>query len=204
MKTIVFIDGENLRHKLAGVLVAHKRIKHGQELKTFDIKGLVKELLPEEGVPEIRYYGAKVRLLGKHKVTRDKTLAIIQQKRAWNSTLKQQSIFYVEAGVLQLRTDGYPNKTEYLVEKGVDVGLAVDMIVTALKHKVSNLVFLSSDADLLPAIRVLKAENVNVTYLAHESFILPSLSQFSSRTRTFTDQQILHYFDVLNHKKRVS
>ncbi|HTE22081.1 MAG TPA: NYN domain-containing protein [Candidatus Limnocylindria bacterium] len=202
MKTIVFIDGENLRHKLAEVLVKHRKIRDGQNLKKFDIRGFVEALVPEPQGLEIRYYGAKVKLAGKHKQTRQKTLAIIQQKRAWNSILKQQRVDYFETGALKVRSDGYPKNSEYLVEKGVDVGMAVDMIVAALKHNVRNIAFVSSDADLLPAVRVLKQEKIAVTYVAYESFVLPSLSQFSKKTRTFTDRQILKYFETHNPQKK--
>ena len=204
MKEVVFIDGENLRHKIAEVLVNRGRIKQGQALKGFNVRGLIEELVPESSKPEIRYYGAKVRLQGKQQRTRDKALAIIQQKRAWNSNLHKQRIIYLETGALQLRSDGYPNSTEYFIEKGVDVGLAVDMMLTALKYKVGRIILVSSDADLLPAVRALKQESISITYIAYEGFILPSLAQFSSATRTFTDQQILQHFDSDNPRKAKS
>lgn len=201
MKTIVFVDGENLRHRLAKTLITHKRIQDTQQLKKFDLKGLVTAILPEEADCDIRYYGAKVRRVGLQQQTKRKILAIIQQKRAWNSELKQQGITYIEAGSLRLRQDGFPKSSEYLVEKGVDVSIAVDMILAVLRFKAERLVLLSSDADLLPVVRNLKDEQVSLTYVAHESFVLPSLAQFSSKTRTFTDQQVLQFYDSKNAGK---
>lgn len=200
MNTMVFIDGENLRHRLAGVLKHHQRISDSQLLKKFDVRGLVEAVFPELQSLQIRYYGTKVRLLGTQPRTRRKTLAIIQQKRAWNSVLKQQQVEYIEAGSLRLRPASYPKGAEYLVEKGVDVGLAVDMMIAGLKQGASHIILLSSDVDLLPAVQALRAENVKVTYVAYESFIMPSLSQFSTNTRVFTDQQVLHSFDTCNVK----
>lgn len=201
MKAIVFVDGENLRHRLVKVLMAHKRIQDSQQLKKFDLRGLITALLPEETNCDIRYYGAKVKRAGSQAQTKRKILAIIQQKRTWNSELKAQGITYIEAGALRLRKDGFPKATEYLVEKGVDVSIAVDMMLAAIKHQSKQLVLISSDADLLPAVRGLKDEQLSVTYIAHESFVLPSLAQFSSRTRTFTDQQILQFYDAVNSRK---
>lgn len=197
-KTIIFIDGENLRHKLAEILIAKKRIDHSQKLKNFDISGLVEAVVPEARDVEIRYYGAKIKQLGKQKTTRQRTIAMIQQKRAWNSNLKNQAITYIEAGALRLRTTSYYPKNEYLVEKGVDTSIAVDMIVSCLKHQIKNVVLISSDADLLPAVKALRQENIHITYVAHDGFILPSLSQFSNRTRVFSDQQIVDFFDANN------
>lgn len=201
MKTIVFVDGENLRHRLVKVLMAHKRIQDSQQLKKFDLKGLITALLPEEKDCDIRYYGAKVKRVGSQTQTKRKILAIIQQKRTWNSELKAQGITYIEAGALRLRKDGFPKATEYLVEKGVDVSIAVDMMLAALKHQSGQLVLMSSDADLLPIVRGLKDERSSVTYVAHESFVLPSLAQFSNKTRTFTDQQVLQFYDSKNTRK---
>ncbi len=198
MDTLILIDGENLRHRLAEVLVRNRRIPNGQKLRKFDVRGFVQEIIPEVKEPEIRYYGAKVKMMGKQK-TRRKTLAIIQQKRAWNSVLQQQRVQYVEAGSLQLRVDSSTSNSEYLIEKGVDVSIAVDMMLSALKHRVKRIVLISSDADLLPAVRALKDDKgATVTYVAYEGFILPSLSQFSDKTRIFTDTQILKYFDKLH------
>ena len=203
MKTIVFIDGENFRHKLAEVLKAHKRIKNSQELKKFDVRGLVSELIPEYADPEIGYFGAKVAVLGKQRSTRQKTTAIIQQKRAWNSILKEQGIHYFEVGMLRLRDSNQKDGSEYLVEKGVDVGMAVDMLVEALSRGTERIVFVSSDTDILPAVMALKSAGIDTTYIAHDTFIIPSLAYFSTRTRVFSDTQIIKFLEYKNTKKVV-
>lgn len=58
-----------------------------------------------------------------------------------------------------LRSDGVFH------EKGVDVQIAVDMIVVAYENICSKLVIVSSDTDLIPAIKQARIKNKYVEYI---------------------------------------
>lgn len=195
MKVIVFIDGENLRHRIADILLQERVIKSGFDLKKFNIRGLIEKVVPEAKNAQMRYFGAKVRIRGSTKFMRDKTLKIVQQKRPWNAYLGEQKIKYIESGNLQLKTEKRDGRSvEYLVEKGVDVGMAVDMTVEALKRRVDLIVCVSSDLDILPAIKAVRKEGVKVLYLTNEQYLTSGIAVAADMTRTFTTFQVVENY----------
>ncbi|HEY5805876.1 MAG TPA: NYN domain-containing protein [Candidatus Saccharimonadales bacterium] len=195
MKVIVFIDGENLRHRVADILLQERIIESGFELKKFNIRALIEDAVPEAKDAQMRYFGAKVRIRGSTKFMRDKTLKIVQQKRPWNSYLGEQKIDYIETGNLQLKTEKRDGRgVEYLVEKGVDVGMAVDMTVEALKRRVDLAVCVSSDLDVLPAIKAVRKEGLKVLYLTNEQYLTSGIAVAADMTRTFTTRQVVENY----------
>lgn len=80
-------------------------------------------------------------------------------------------------------------------EKGVDVGIAVDMVVDALKGSVQEVVIVSSDTDLLPAIAAVKAAGVSVTYIGFSNKTTKAIVAQADRSEIIRDQEIIEAFD---------
>jgi len=66
---------------------------------------------------------------------------------------------------------GVKNQKEVLVfrEKGVDVAIAVDMVLGACDGTIKEMYLCSSDPDLQPAIRALRTKKVKVAYIGFQN-----------------------------------
>ena len=111
---------------------------------------------------------------------------------AWANNLNRQSVKLVKAGKLKVRSTEVCPRCGYqeaiFREKGVDVRLAVDMLVDAETEK--QLVLWSSDADLLPAIQVVKRKGARVKNIAHTDFINWAVAKQSGEWQTFDDKDL--------------
>lgn len=83
-------------------------------------------------------------------------------------------------------------------EKGVDVRLAVDLLVDSESDK--TLVVWSSDADLLPAVSVVKERGARIKNLAHKDALNWGLARQCGEWQTYTDRQLLSIIDSVNNQ----
>jgi len=79
-------------------------------------------------------------------------------------------------------------------EKGVDVRMAVDIVVAACDRKVQRIVLCSSDSDLQPAVKEAKERGVEVVYLGFETNPNKGLIYTTNRTILIRDSEILENF----------
>lgn len=198
----VYIDGQNFLYKAAGILIKHSRITDKQELYNLDIRGLVENLLNTSDT-SIKYYGTKVRMFKVDPNIEQKTIAIIDSQRRLRNALAKQRIAFIEAGKLKLR-DGdicksCGNADLHLQEKGVDVRIAVDMILDA-QNGAEQLVLISSDTDLLPPIHAVRKMNKKITYVGFSDKTTNALIQASSDLQIIRDQEVIDAFDRLSKK----
>jgi len=202
MKTIVYIDGQNFLYKAAEVLILSGRISNKQELFKIDIAGIIKNIIKSDEII-IRFYGAKI------KVRKDKGNDIYIKSRAFSdnsrrmkNTLNNQNIEYVESGNLKLRDSDICKKCGSqdfrFQEKGVDVGMAVDMVVDSFSGNAGQIVVVSSDTDLIPAIRSVKNKGINIIYLGFSNKLTRGIVSETSRTETIRDSEIIDAFIRFN------
>lgn len=150
MKTIVYIDGQNFLYKASEVLISEGYIKDKQELFKLDIAGIINNIIKSDDL-RIRFYGARVRIRkDKGNDIYVKSRAFSDNSRKMKNNLNNQNIEYVEAGKLKLRDSDICKKCGAqdlrFQEKGVDVGIAVDMVVDSFsKDVVDQIVLVSSD-----------------------------------------------------------
>jgi uncharacterized LabA/DUF88 family protein len=133
IRVAVFIDGSNLYHKLKDL-----NIKNKIDFNYFGFCSLISE---NRELVSYRYY------VGEIKAKRDDEKAKIMranQQRLFSQLDKQG--FIVEKGYL-LESNGVFH------EKGVDVKMAIDMIIGAYENYYDVAVLVSSDTDLIPAIK---------------------------------------------------
>lgn len=130
-KTIILIDGSNFYFKL-------KSLGLDKQLD-FNYSAFAKFLIGKDKLISATYYIGKVRT--------DKT------KKSQKLHKNQQKL------LAQLRKHKFNYKLGYLLksdgkyhEKGVDVQLAVDLLVAAYENIADRIILVSSDTDLIPSI----------------------------------------------------
>lgn len=202
MKTVVYIDGQNFLYKASEVLISAGLIAHKQDLHKLDIRGIISHIIPSDEI-EIKYYGAKVKVINHlGDEIKAKSLRFSDNLRRLRNTLNQQSIKYIESGKLKLRDSDEckecGHKDLRFQEKGVDVGIAVDMIVDASAGGFDQAVLLSSDTDLIPAIKVVRSLVTDVVYMGFVDKLTNAIISQVTRTETIRDSEIIDAFNALN------
>ena len=143
-KVAVFIDGGNLYRLLKehGILPG----------KRFDYSGFVDLLLRGRILATKTYYVGIVRNHDKSA----KSQKMVENQQKFLTNLESQG-FYIERGRIV-----YDHKIR---EKGVDVKIAVDLVVGAIEHQFDTAVVVSSDTDLIPAVKYLVGKGRKVEYV---------------------------------------
>ena len=155
-RVAIYIDGSNLYHKLKDLEIP--------KITYFDYGGFAKWLSREMKVISKRYYIGVVR--AKEDDEKGQRLRREQQKLFSHLTSDKQG-FIIKQGYL-MKNDGVYH------EKGVDVKIAVDLLVGAYDNLYDVAIIISSDTDLIPVIQKIKHLGKEVEYVgfAHK----PSLA----------------------------
>ncbi|MBI2021214.1 NYN domain-containing protein [Candidatus Giovannonibacteria bacterium] len=180
----VYIDGSNTYKRLKGLGIPDKSLR-------FDLSFFVKHLVGERTLISKRYYIGIVR-------------NVDNSEKAEKMAKSQQK--FLES----LRTEGFdvnPGKIMYdggrIREKGVDVKLSVDLVIGAVDSIYDTAIVVSSDTDLIPAIKYVRnvkgkvveyvgfGTNPSLGMIKESSvsrvFSLTDLAQFQSKTIKFRD-----------------
>lgn len=204
MSTVVYIDGQNFLYKVAEILLAANLISDKQDLTSIDINLLISTFIKNDGL-EIRYYGVKrICHNGKYgKEISDKAIRFSDSLRRFKNYLAQNNIKYIPKGSLKVRITDECKNCGYIdykfQEKGVDVGLAVDLVRDALENSIKHIILLSSDTDLLPALQIIKEKHVKLSYIAFKNQATISLAKIADQVLYLEKQQIIDaYLDSLN------
>jgi len=67
-------------------------------------------------------------------------------------------------------------------EKGVDVNIAVDMLVATYENAIDRIILVSSDTDLLPAVRKVKEKGKIIEYVGFSH--MPSVAMVANCTES--------------------
>lgn len=198
---IVLIDGENLRHRLAEYLQQNKFIAPNQPFR-IDIAWLLEQTLRTKKLSTTRYYTTRLRQLQPGEfVSQDgakKSEAIIEYNRHWLAMLVAQQFTIIKAGHLKLRDMQPCDKCGFikqtLQEKGVDVRLAVDLMNLSYENDKNQVVLLSSDSDLIPAIQAARRLGAKVTYLGFANKLNRALVAACDETVGIMDVDLLEAY----------
>jgi len=155
-KVMIFIDGSNLYHVL---------LKNcgRSDLKFLDFAE--KLTGPKRKLEKIYYYNVRQELEGKIKIPEE------QQK--FLTSLHKISKLEVKLGI-------WKEQNGSIVEKGVDVMLATDLVLHAVKNNFDTAIIVSGDGDFFPAIETVKKEGKIVEVAAFESNISKEASESSN------------------------
>lgn len=147
MKVAIFIDGSNLYSKLKGL-----GIKATSE---FDYFRFANYLVKDSKIIYVGYYVGQVHVEKNN--PRSEELYSNQQK-FFHHLVTQIPNVEIVRGHIQ-------NYNGIYKEKGVDVRLALDIYKFANQNFYDRAIVVSSDSDLLPAIRMAQTEGKEVEYI---------------------------------------
>lgn len=197
-KTVVYIDGQNFMYSVSENLKDAGLISDKQEVSSIDIPYLLKTILHVDALEdtEIRYYGVskikKQKDYGEYML--EKSIKFADNLRKLKNCLAKYNVKYIPCGRLRARELEQCKQCGFedykFIEKGVDVGLAVDIVRDILKQGVEHVVLVSSDTDLVPAVRVAKDEGVKITYISFDKMIIRPLSVLSNSTITIRGYEV--------------
>lgn len=156
-RCIILIDGSNFYFKLKDLKL--------HNLLNFDFTSFVAKLVDRNKIVRSTYYLGKVRTDGT-----EHTQKLFNNQRKLFAHLKKHSFRY-SLGYL-MKSDGKMH------EKGVDVNIAVDILVAAYENTCDKIILVSSDTDLLPAIKKAKEKGKIVEYIGFSH--KPSLAMIAN------------------------
>lgn len=192
----VYIDGENMRHRLVSVLLNSHKIEDSEDYFKSDIRKLITDALGES--PEqISYFTTRIRQpqFDIPEQLRDKITTIQESHRRWIAELTNQGVRVVKAGLLKVHENApcyhCGRRTMILQEKGVDVRMATEMVLAAVHDNAKTIVVLSSDADMIPALEVVKRSGTKIIYMCFEEERNEALAIVSDQTVTYSRQNII-------------
>jgi len=156
-KAIILIDGSNFYFKLKDLKLNH--------LLNFNFSEFGIKLANKNVINMTIYYIGKIKTDGTKK-----TQILFDNQRKLLSHLGKHKIKY-SLGYL-LKSNGRYH------EKGVDVNIAVDMLFATYEKLCDHIILISSDTDLLPAIKKAKEKGITVEYIgfSHQ----PSLAMIAN------------------------
>jgi uncharacterized LabA/DUF88 family protein len=146
-RVAVFIDRSNFYHRLKDLGIF--------DTARFNYRGLAEWLAGGRPVMYCGYYVGVVR--AKPGDTKAEAMRN-QQVNLFNNLQSKRQRFVVQRGYIM------ENKGVYH-EKGVDVKIAVDLLASAYENHYDAAILLSSDTDLIPAIRKVRTLGKAVEYI---------------------------------------
>src|SRR3989344_4065061 len=143
-RCIILIDGSNFYFKLKDLKL--------HNLLNFDFSKFALMLAGKDKIVHSTYYIGKVRTDG----TKRTNIIHANQQKLF-AHLKKHNFNY---------SLGYLLKSEgRFHEKGVDVNIAVDILVAAYENVCDRIIIVSSDTDLLPAIKKAREKKKTIEYI---------------------------------------
>jgi len=199
----VYIDGENFVHRLCDILIKQKVIKNRTDLKKFDIVGFLEAVLDKTDL-NILYYTTQLRVIKTDKELQKFSEKMVKWNAYWAAWLTSQGVKYIKSGNLKVRDSHRCRKCgnvdKVFQEKGVDVRLATDIVIASLNQKSSSIALLSSDTDLLPAVKSSINSGGKITYIAYENQVSRGLVAEVSSLKTFSNEEIIDSYKKANKK----
>lgn len=167
-RCIILIDGSNFYFKLKDLKLSN--------LLSFNFASFARVLAKDSKITNAVYYIGKIKTDGSEKSNR----MLANQQKLFAHLRK--SNFNYSLGYL-LKSDGKYH------EKGVDVNIAVDILVATYENSCDSIILVSSDTDLLPAVRKAKGKGKKVEYVgfSHQPSVAMVANCSSSRLLTKDD-----------------
>lgn len=188
MRRIVLIDGENLLYALRTMVGTKEEKAPRSTFVDFPFKALINEVLADGRPAMMLLYGTRLHKYDQTPELLKKTERTIKAQADLVNTLHGQGITFIKVGTLRAR-ETEPcgecgSKEWYLLEKGVDVGLAVRMVSEA--NEETEIVLVSSDTDLLPAVKTARQKGSKIIFIGYEHRPILSLINLADVTRVIT------------------
>ncbi len=171
-KVAVYIDGSNFYGYLK-----NKEINFPKGVK-FDFKLFVEFLIGSRACVSKRYYTGVFRNI--------------------NQTEESQKLVYGQQKFFaNLEKDGFKIKRGRIMptggvykEKGTDVKIAVDLIVGAIDNVYDTAILISSDTDLIPAVRYVRYKKKKVEYIGFSHAPSLGMQKYATFSRLLLPEDI--------------
>ena len=200
-KSILIIDGENFLHKIRDIISKSDLDKgvSGYDLTRANINNMLK-IVSEKFSPKDKiYYSAR---LGFNHNTPEKSTALIEEQRSFKKNLEGQGFEYRYSGNVRSYPDIYPKtrkpgkRKPIFKEKGVDVGMAVDMVTWAFERRYQTIIMASSDSDMQPAVKKCRELGIDIVYLGFEFAPNGGLIQTTNKRMLLRDEEIIPHCPI--------
>ncbi len=198
---LLIVDGENFRHQIARSLVDRGRIQDMKVYFDFDFAGFCRDILDVDNSQSLQIIYVTTKI--EHpdfqipQQLEEKINIISASNRRWLDQLTSQGVGVVKAGFLRIKESNAcvhcGKRTQYLLEKGVDVRVATEVVLASQKQ-VRNIVLASSDGDMIPALEAARNLGADITYLCYDEELNRSVANSVDKVVTFNDTDVLKYF----------
>lgn len=172
-RVFIVIDGSNFYHKMKGLGFEH--------LSRFNHQKFITWLAKKDKIVGTCFYVGQIR----EEPNSKKSKKLKKDQDRLFSHLRKTNIL-VKTGYI-LKSDN-----EYH-EKGVDVQIAVDICMKAVRNEYDKLILVSSDTDLLPAIKEVNNFGKKVEYVGFDYNPSFAMIRFSD-SRTLLKKEDLELF----------
>ena len=193
MQTILLIDGENIKGKVRSVF---KDADKGRPVwHEYDFRGLLDKVLDGTKIDRKIFYFARIK---EHPESKEKSKQLIEDQRQLKTHLESQGFEVILSGRVRGQYEDGQGGKKVLVfkEKGVDVKIAVDMVSLSCDKKVKEIILVSSDSDLQPAIKEVRDRKVSCVYLGFEAQPNKGLSFTTNRTILIRNSELFEFEKV--------
>jgi uncharacterized LabA/DUF88 family protein len=172
----VYIDGGNTYRRL-------KDLGIPENSRRFDYSTFVRHLVGKRNLISKRYYVGIVRNFDNS----EKGARMEKSQQKFLNNLRDEG-FDIKPG--RIMYDG----TDRIREKGVDVKLSVDLVIGAVDNLYDTAVVVSSDTDLIPAIKYVRsAKNKIIEYVGFANNPSLGLIKESSMSRVFSKTDLSQF-----------
>lgn len=172
-KVLVLFDGSNFYH-----ILKHPEVGIRGTLQ-YNYKGLSEWLANGREIIAVKYY---VGVATFDKLMPEKSQRLVSNQQRLFAMLSKQHIEVVRGYMMR-------NGKVYH-EKGVDVKLAIDMVVGAYENQFDTVILISSDTDIIPAVEKVMAKNKKVEYIGLSYRPSFGLMKKVSETRLLTKKDL--------------
>ncbi len=167
-RVMIFIDGSNLYHVL----------KQNTDKQNLDYKKFSQKLCGDRDLIRTYYYNIR-------QDSPDNPKLAESQDRFLNALY--------ETDYLEVKLGIWKQRGHTMVEKGVDVMIASDLISHAYEDHYDTAILVSGDADFYPALQIIKDTGKQVEVAAFDSNLSSEAARFADVIIKFDK----HYFDDL-------
>lgn len=172
-KVFIVIDGGNFYRKL-------KKLGF-PSVSNFDYQSFSKWLTDGKKLTGICYYVGRIR----EESGNPKSRELKSGQDRFLANLANQNIL-VKTGYI-LKSDGVYS------EKGVDVQISVDICMKAVRNEYDRIILVSSDTDLIPAIKEVQSLKKTVEYIGFADSPSFAMIRFSNTRRLLRKEDLLPF-----------
>jgi len=147
----------------------------------FDFSQFAQSLIGQRRLIKATYYVGAVRTDGTAK-----TQQMFNHQRQLFAHLRKHRYTYSLGYLLKDRKGVFH-------EKGVDVNIAVDLLVASYEHLCERIYLVSSDTDLIPAITKAQEKGITVIYVAFSHHVSKALVAACKETQTLTKETLVPF-----------